>query len=261
MSTLASAERPLEASVSQKVVLAVTGLVMYGFVSVHMIGNLQLYSGPEKLNHYAELLQSARPLLYGARCVLLLAVATHAWISISLALKNRAARPVKYAGQRFLEADLASRTMIWSGPVIALFVLYHILHFTAGSAHPDFVVGDVYRNVVVGFRVPVVALVYVAAMAGLGFHLYHGATSLFQTLGLRTPGNEKKLKVVLTAVSAAIVAGNISFPLAVLSGIVKLPSYQEAAIANAAAQAKTGAAPAAPAAPAASAAPATAAGK
>ena len=245
MSTLATAESPFEASVSRKVLLAVTGLVMYGFITVHMIGNLQLYQGPEKLNHYADLLQSAKPLLWSFRCVLLLSVVTHAWISISLALKNRVARPVPYAGQKFVEADLASRTMIWSGPVIALFVLYHILHLTAGSAHPDFVPGDVYRNVVVGFRMPLVALAYVAAMVGLGFHVFHGATSLFQTLGLRTPGNEKKLRVVLTAVSAAIVAGNVSFPLAVLSGAVALPPHQQAVISagHAAPQAAPAAAP------------------
>lgn len=231
MTTLAAADHPIEASVAQKALLAVTGLVMYGFVAVHMIGNLQLYSGPQKLNHYAELLQSARPLLYGARCVLLLSVVTHAWISISLALKNRAARPVKYAGQRFIEADLAARTMIWSGPVIGLFIVYHILHFTVGSVHPDFAPGDVYRNVVVGFSIPAVSIVYVAAMVGLGFHLFHGATSLFQTLGLRTPRNERTLKVVLTAVSAAIVVANVSFPLAVLAGAVKLQPRQEAQIA------------------------------
>lgn len=251
MSTLATAESPFEASVSRKVLLAVTGLVMYGFITVHMIGNLQLYQGPEKLNHYADLLQSAKPLLWSFRCVLLLSVVTHAWISISLALKNRAARPVKYAGQRFVEADLASRTMIWSGPVIALFVVYHILHFTVGTAHPDFVPGDVYRNVVVGFRIPIVALVYVAAMVGLGFHIFHGATSLFQTLGIRTPGNEKKLKAVLTVVSAAIVAANVSFPLAVLSGAVKLPPHQEAGIAAARSAAAEAGAPAPAAAPAA----------
>lgn len=227
--------RPLGATVGKKVLLAVTGLVMYGFVFVHMVGNLQLYAGPEKINHYGELLQNAKPLLWTARIVLLAAVGIHILLSLQLWLKNRAARPVKYSHQDYQVATYASRTMILSGPIIGFFIVYHILHFTVGSVHPDFVKGDVFHNVVVGFQNPLVSGFYVLAMVCLGFHLYHGAYSLFQTLGLRGPTVEKKMKVVLTAISMLIVIANISFPLSVLAGIVKLPAVSAPASASLAA--------------------------
>lgn len=212
---------PYQATVARKVVVAITGAILYGFVFVHMVGNLQLYSGPEKINAYAEFLKSKPPLLWGFRTVLLLAVLTHGLLSLQLWLRNRAARPVGYARQDFQAASVASRTMVLSGPLIGLFVVYHLLHLTVGSAHPSFSATDVYTNVVVGFQNPLVSAFYVAAMVALGFHLYHGAYSLFQTLGLRTAKWDRLLKVVLTAVSLVIVVVNISFPIAVLSGVVK----------------------------------------
>lgn len=212
---------PYQATVARKVVVALTGAILYGFVFVHMVGNLQLYSGPEKINAYAEFLKSKPPLLWGFRTVLLLAVLTHGLLSLQLWLRNRSARPVGYARQDFQKADITSRTMVLSGPLIGLFVVYHLLHLTVGSAHPRFSATDVYSNVVIGFQNPLVSAFYVAAMVALGFHLYHGAYSLFQTLGLRTPKWDGILKVVLTAVSLLIVVVNISFPIAVLSGVVK----------------------------------------
>jgi len=220
--TSASSVKPLEATVAKKVLVALTGIVLYGFVFVHMVGNIQLYQGPEKLNHYAELLQSMKPVLWTFRLVLLTAVAVHALLAIQLWLRNRAARPVPYESQRFVSATLTSRTMIWSGPLIGLFIVYHLLHFTVGSVHPHFDRHNVYANVVYAFQQPGVSLVYIIAMVALGFHLYHGAISLFQTLGLRFPRYEKPLKLVLWAVTTIIVAVNISFPLAVLSGLVGL---------------------------------------
>ncbi len=142
---------------------------------------------------------------------------------------------MKYSHQDYQVASYASRTMILSGPIIGFFIVYHILHFTIGSVHPDFVKGDVFHNVVVGFQNPLVSAFYVLAMVCLGFHLYHGAYSLFQTLGLRGPTVEKKMKVVLTAISMLIVIANISFPLAVLAGIVRLPAATAPASASLAA--------------------------
>ena len=225
MSSIVSASevKALDGTVARKAVMAITGLVLYGFVIVHMIGNVQLYAGPEKLNKYAHFLQGLGPVLWGFRAVLLGAVVLHAVIGIQLWLRNRAARPVRYEYQTFRKGNVASRTMIFSGPAIGLFVVYHILHFTVGSAHPEFVKGDVYRNVVTGFSHPAVSIVYVLAMVALGFHLYHGAYSLFQSLGLRTPKWDLPMKGLLTAVSAAVVVFNISFPVAVLAKVVTLP--------------------------------------
>lgn len=218
----ATAERPVLGSIALKAVMALTGLVLYGFVFVHMVGNLQLYQGPEKINAYAAFLKSVPAVLWGFRAVLLGAVVLHAVSAFVLWRRNRAARPVGYAGQDFQAATLTSRTMYWTGPMLGLFIVYHLLHLTVGSAHPSFSHTDVYTNLVVAFSNPAVSIFYVLAMVALGFHLFHGAVSLFQTLGLKTPKYEKPLKAVLMAVSTVIVVVNISFPIAVLAGLVRL---------------------------------------
>ncbi|MFN7989165.1 MAG: succinate dehydrogenase cytochrome b subunit [Thermoanaerobaculia bacterium] len=217
----ATAERPAVGSIALKALMAVTGIVLYGFVFVHMVGNIQLYQGPEKINHYAALLKSLPPLLWGTRITLLAAVVLHAVAYWILWGRNRAARPVGYESQDFQAASITSRTMIWTGPIIGLFVIYHLLHFTVGSVHPRFSHEDVYRNVVVGFSDPAVSLFYIVAMIALGFHLFHGGFSLFQTLGLRTPKYEKPIKFVMAVLCTVIVVVDISFPIAVLAGLVK----------------------------------------
>jgi succinate dehydrogenase / fumarate reductase cytochrome b subunit len=230
MSAIAKAS-PVAATVARKALVAVTGLVLFGFVLGHMVGNLQLYQGPEKLNAYAHLLQSMGPLLWVVRLTLLAVVSVHAFLALQLWLRNRAARPVGYHRQDFLAATWASRTMVFTGPILGAFIVYHLLHFTVGSVHPDFSNGDVYSNVVKGFQSTPVVAFYVVAMLALGFHLYHGAASLFQTLGLRTPRYDPALKAVLLVVSAAIVAANISFPLAVKAGLVELRAPASPAVA------------------------------
>lgn len=217
-----TADRPLLGSIALKAVMALTGIVLYGFVFIHMVGNLQLYSGPEKINKYAAFLKAAPPLLWGTRITLLAAVALHAFAAFSLWRRNLAARPVGYASQDFQAAGVPSRTMYWTGPVVGLFVVYHLLHFTVGSAHQGpFSHTDVYSNVVIGFSNPWVSLFYVLAMVALGFHLFHGGFSLFQTLGLRTPKYEKPIKAVMAVLCTVIVVVNVSFPIAVLAGIVR----------------------------------------
>ncbi len=217
-----TSERPVLGSIALKAVMALTGLVLYGFVFVHMVGNLQLYQGPEKINAYAAFLKSVPAVLWGFRAVLLGAVGLHAVSAFLLWRRNRAARPVGYAGQDFQAATLTSRTMYWTGPMLGLFIVYHLLHLTVGSVHPTFSHTDVYSNLVTAFSNPAVSIFYILAMVALGFHLFHGAFSLFQTLGLKTPKYEKPLKVVLMAVSTVIVVVNISFPIAVLAGLVRL---------------------------------------
>lgn len=217
----ATAERPVFGSIALKAVMALTGLVLYGFVFVHMVGNLQLYQGPEKINAYAAFLKSVPAVLWGFRAVLLGAVTLHAVAAFVLWRRNRAARPIGYDSQDFQAATVTSRTMYWTGPMIGFFIVYHLLHLTVGSVHPSFSHTDVYTNLVVGFSNPAVSVFYILAMIALGFHLFHGAVSLFQTLGLKTPKYEKLIESVVVAVAAVIVTVNISFPIAVLAGLVK----------------------------------------
>ncbi len=217
----ATAERPVLGSIALKALMALTGLVLFGFVFIHMVGNLQLYSGPEKINKYAAFLKGTPAVLWGFRGTLLAAVVLHAFAAFTLWRRNQAARPVGYAHQSFQAATITSRTMYWTGPILGIFIVYHLLHLTVGSVHPSFDHLNVYANVVTAFSNPAVSIFYVVAMFALGFHLFHGAVSLFQTLGLRTPKYEKPLRAIVLIVCTVIVVADISFPIAVLTGLVK----------------------------------------
>ncbi len=210
-------------TVGKKVVMAVTGVFLVLFVIGHMIGNLQVYLGAEALNHYAELL---RELLHGGfiwvfRAVMLAAAVLHVWSATALTLGSWAARPVGYRRrQRYVESTYASRTMRWGGPILAIFIVYHILHFTTGQAHSDFVVGDVYHNVISGFSVWWVSAFYIFAMVVLGLHLWHGVWSMLQTLGLSHPSYNRLRTAIAWLVTLVVMLGNISIPVAVLTGFV-----------------------------------------
>jgi succinate dehydrogenase / fumarate reductase cytochrome b subunit len=167
------------------------------------------------------MLRRVPELLWGARVTLLAAVALHIWAATSLTRMSLAARPQGYEVTRHLESTYASRTMRWSGVTIALFIVYHLLHFTFGSVHPDFREGDVYHNVVAGFQLWPVSLFYVLAMIALGFHLYHGAWSMLQTLGLSHPRYNKVRNGLAGLLAILVVVGNISIPVAVLAGFVR----------------------------------------
>lgn len=219
---MSSARTFLSSSLGKKVVMAVTGLMLFGFVVGHLVGNLQVYLGREAMNHYAEFL---REMLHGtglwiARAGLLVAVALHIWAATSLTLANRAARPRGYRQRDDLAATYASRTMRWSGVIVALFVVYHLMHLTWGNAHPDFRPGDVYHNFVSGFRQPLASAFYMAAMILLGLHLQHGVWSMLQTMGLSHPRYNRLRQAFAYAIAAAVVLGNISFPVAVLTGLL-----------------------------------------
>lgn len=214
----------LGSSIGQKAVMAVSGIVLYGFVVGHMIGNLQIYLGPRALNDYAAFL---REFLHGqgiwiARTLLLVAVGLHIWAAVVLTLGNWAARPLGYRDWVPRESTYASRTMVWSGPILALFIVYHIMHLTLGTVHPQFVEADVYHNVVIGFQNGFASAFYILAMVVLGFHMYHGFWSMLQTLGLSHPRWNPVRRGVAFLFAALVVAGNCSIPLAVLSGAVHL---------------------------------------
>ena len=207
-----------QTTIGKKVIMALSGAVFVGFVIGHFLGNLNLYLGPEALNGYAETLKSLGPLLWVARIVLLAALLVHVGAAFSLWSRNKAARKSRYKQRKDLATDYAARTMYWTGPILLLFIIAHLLHFTIVPAHP----GDVYRNVVEGFSNPLVASFYIAANVALGFHLFHGIYSAFQSLGANHPRYNPLRRDVAIAISAAITLGNISFPISVLAGFVTL---------------------------------------
>lgn len=212
------------ASIGKKALVAATGAVLFGFVIVHMMGNLQVFSGPAALNGYSRALHKVPELLWSARLVLIAAVLVHIVVSLSLVKQSAAARPVGYRVKRDLATSYAARTMKWSGPLIAVFVIYHLAHFTwpgVAMGGYEHAADDVYANVVNGFRVPWVVAIYVVAQVMLGLHLHHGAWSLFQSLGLSHPRYDAVRRWLPRGFAAAVVVGNIAMPVAVLAGLVR----------------------------------------
>ncbi|HBY63252.1 MAG TPA: succinate dehydrogenase [Solibacterales bacterium] len=221
------------ATVGKKVIVAITGVALFGFVIGHMLGNLQVFAGPEAMNAYGAFLHSKPGLLWGARLGLILAVVLHIVASVQLALLSKAARPVSYQKWSKVKSSYASRTMIWSGPIIAAFVIYHLLHFTAGVAMPwqgasfetqeiaGHIIPKPYENVVAGFSNPLVSIAYIVSMALLCLHLRHGFYSMFQTVGLNNPRFTPLIDKLAMAFAAAIFVGYISIPVAVLAGVVR----------------------------------------
>ena len=219
---MSRSQNPCRSTIVLKVVMALTGVVLFGFVIGHLLGNLQVYLGAAKLDAYAKFLKATPALLWGTRLVLLASVAVHFIAAFILVQRNHAARPIGYAYQDHREATYASRTMKWSGPIILLFVIYHLLHFTIGTAHPKFDVEKVYANVVIGFSDWRVSAFYIVAMLALGLHLFHGLWSMFQSLGLNAPKYDACIRRFSCAMTSFIVLGNISIPVAVLAGWVKI---------------------------------------
>jgi succinate dehydrogenase / fumarate reductase, cytochrome b subunit len=220
---MSAALRFFETTIGKKVVMSLTGIVLWGFVVAHLAGNLQVYLGAHAMDDYAVFL---RGFLHGTgiwifRTVLLTSVILHIWAAVTLTLQNRRARPVGYRKLQSRDSTISSRTMRLSGIVIIIFVIYHILHFTTGQAHPDFHHGKVYDNFIVGFRVIPVSIFYIFAMVCLGLHLYHGVWSMLQTLGLSHPRYNGLRHGFAALITAIVVIGNISFPLAVILGLIQ----------------------------------------
>ena len=216
-----------QATIGKKVVMAVTGVILFGYVLGHLIGNLQIYSpDTQQINRYAHFLHSHGLLLWVVRCGLLASVVLHITASVQLWLLKRAARPEAYVKKDDLPASYAARTMIWSGPIIAAFVVFHVLHLTVGSVLPLHTLDggdmDVRSNVITGFQNRAVAIFYIVAMAMLCLHLYHGLWSLFQSLGVNHPRYTPIIKKFAAAFAWFVAIGNISIPVAVLVGVLTL---------------------------------------
>jgi succinate dehydrogenase / fumarate reductase, cytochrome b subunit len=221
------AVRFYEAPIGKKAVMAVTGVILFGYVLGHLVGNLQIYSpDPEQINHYAAFLHdpSRAPLLWAVRALLLIAVVLHIVASVQLWLLKREARPVGYFKKDDVPAAYAARTMVWSGPIILAFVIFHVLHLTVGTVLPLEDLGpnqpNVRANLISGFQHPEIAGFYIFAMVLLAMHLYHGLWSMFQSLGFSHPRYTPLLKRGAAVFAIAIGAGNISIPLAILTGLV-----------------------------------------
>ncbi len=207
----------------KKAVMAVTGAILFFFVIGHMLGNLQVFEGAEKLNAYGRFLRGVPELLWAVRIGLLVSVILHIWASVQLAVRKTQARPLAYSKRDAIVSSYASRTMYWSGPILLAFIIFHLLHFTAGIVHPgaDFVEGDIYHNVVAGFQVWYVSAWYIFSMILLGLHIRHGAWSMFQSLGMNHPRHTPILQKAALVFSVVIVLGYISIPASVLLGLVK----------------------------------------
>jgi succinate dehydrogenase / fumarate reductase cytochrome b subunit len=210
--------------------MAVTGFFLFGFVVVHMLGNLQIFLGPEALNGYAEKLQEMTELLWPARLFLLANLILHVFTAVRLTAENRRARPIPYAYKDTVQASYASRTMMMSGLIVLAFTIYHLLHFTFGIVHPQYFHAtdaqgrhDVYAMVVSSFRNPLIAGAYILAMIPLCMHLSHGFQSLFQTLGFNHSKYTPLLRHVSAVVGLVIFIGNSSIPAAVFFGLVRMP--------------------------------------
>jgi succinate dehydrogenase / fumarate reductase cytochrome b subunit len=214
--------------VGKKIVMAVTGVVLVGFVIGHMLGNLKIFLGSEAIDHYAVFLRTmGEPLmpysmlLWVVRIVLLACVALHITAAVQLTRMNWAARPQGYDTKKSIATTYAARTMRWSGVILALFVVYHLLHLTAGvvSFQPgEFVHLSVYHNVVAAFSVWYVSLIYIVAMACLCLHLDHGIWSMLQTLGWNNARTTSALQALSRVVALVVFVGFISVPVAVLAG-------------------------------------------
>ena len=210
-----------ESTIGKKAVMALTGLVLFGFLIAHMLGNLQIFLGPAVMNHYAETLHGNPAVLWTVRTVLLISVVLHIWSSVQLSLIKKEARPIAYVKYKPVQSSWASRTMMLSGPIIAAFVVFHLLHLTTGTVHSHFVPLHAYENLVNGFLVVPFALMYIAAMVFIGFHLSHGAWSMFQSVGFSHPRYTPVIRRLAAVVAWVLIAGFISVPVAVLAGLVR----------------------------------------
>ena len=215
--------------VAKKWTMAISGIILLGYIAAHMVGNLKVYLGPESIDQYGESLRELgghlvpeEHMLWILRIGLAIAFGIHVHAAYSLTRKNMKARgKVRYDVPReYLAANYASRTMRYSGVIVFLFIVFHVADLTLGTANPDFVSGEIYHNMIASFEQVPVAIAYIVANLALGLHIFHGVWSLFQSIGANNPLYNKWRRYLAWGFTALIVAGNLSFPLAVQFGII-----------------------------------------
>jgi succinate dehydrogenase / fumarate reductase cytochrome b subunit len=219
-------------SIGKKFIMASTGMALFLFVVLHLIGNLQVFLGPESINRYGNFLQSNVELLWPARIGLLIIVGLHIWSAIKLSAENKAARPQPYAQHEIVAASYASRTMLMSGLIILAFIIYHLLHFTVqvpavNLTGKDFTElhdvkrrHDVYAMMIIGFRNPLVCLFYIVGQFLLFMHLGHGLGAMFQSLGWKSPAYTQLIAKFAKVVSWLVFIGYISIPISIFLGLI-----------------------------------------
>jgi succinate dehydrogenase / fumarate reductase cytochrome b subunit len=213
-----------DTTIGKKALLAVSGVILFGFVIQHMLGNLQVFLGPEVYNHYAESVKSNPALVWSVRSLLLVALITHVVLVVQLYRRTLTARPIGYRVKKNIVTSYAGATMKYSGPALLLYIIFHLAHFT----YPGMALGnyehsplDVYGNFVNAFQIPWVAALYVTANLLLGMHLYHGAFSLLQSLGLNHPRYNSRVRHGARAFAFLVTTGNVAMPLSVLFGLIR----------------------------------------
>ncbi len=217
-------------SIGGKVTMAITGLLLFGFVVAHLLGNLKLLAGRDSINEYAKMLSDLGPVLWIARIGLLAVFALHVITGLRIARQNRAARPVAYTKQATIQASFASRSMVFSGLSLLVFVAYHLLHFTFGVTNPDHFAKkaagaqghDVHAMLVASFQVPAIAIAYAGFQLVLFLHHSHGVQSLAQTLGLHHARYTPMIVAVSLVLALLIAGGNVLLALSVLTGLVQV---------------------------------------
>lgn len=210
-----------QTAIGKKVAMAVSGILLVAFLISHMATNVLVFTAPEKLDAYGEWLRSFGPLLWVARAGLLALIAVHIAAAYQLTMMARSARPTSYARHEHQVSSYAARTMRFGGIVILVFIVFHILHYTTGHLHPDFVKGEIGRNLIVGMQVQWTAAFYAIAMVALGAHFYHGIWSVFQTLGLNHPSWNRSRVTLTLGLTLVVAGGFLSIPLAALFGLLR----------------------------------------
>jgi len=213
-----------DTSVGKKAALAVSGVILFGFVIGHMLGNLQVVRGAEAFNGYAAALKHNAILLWGTRSVVLVSLLVHTALVLDLYGKSIAARPVAYQVKKNLTASYAGLMMKYTGPVLLAYIVFHLAHFTfPGTALGDYqhVPEDAYANFLHAFSIPWVVILYVLSNLMLSMHLYHGAFSMLQSIGFNHPRYNARLKTIARGLAFLVTAGNVFLPLTVLFGLVK----------------------------------------
>jgi len=221
-----------QSSIGKKWIVAVTGLVLILFVIGHMLGNLQIFLGPETLNAYGAKLQGLGDLLWLIRGFLIVVIVAHIVTTVRLAIQSAAARPQKYAVKKNVAASAGAKTMLLSGLVLISFIVYHLLHFTAQTIHPEWKTWhdaagqhDIYRMMIAGFQNPLVSGFYILSVFLLSLHLSHGIQSFLQTLGGRTRGFAPAISRGGRILAWAIFAGYAAIPVAVLLGVLTVKGH------------------------------------